>query len=293
MPSPPSYQLLTPSAVGALAALRLVATPESMVALFTRLPASSDQPILSQMRDVDSGLLNLEPSGAWLFTPHGGGGVTQALRQALANAGFVENGPNSDAEGEIWGLLAKVPSRGQAEAALALANAGGDLNDAELERELCHLPSVFLMGPPNAGKSTLFNALAGDREVIVSEVAGTTRDSIEGRWHLGAGFEVRLFDSPGMRAAPSSASEAAGIGLLEALRREADLIIWLSELGRDDAPTFADLIVHTKADLGLASGAGADLALSAHSGAGLPALAALVKAKLFPKLSAGGDGGRA
>lgn len=58
--------------------------------------------------------------------------------------------------------------------------------------------SIMFIGPPNAGKSTFFNYLVGEQRALVSEVEGTTRDSLSARLSFG-GYEVQLIDSAGLR----------------------------------------------------------------------------------------------
>ena len=84
---------------------------------------------------------------------------------------------------------------------------------------------VVLAGAPNAGKSSLLNALLGTRRAIVSEAAGTTRDAIE-EWVEIGGWPVRLIDTAGLRAA-SDAVEAVGVARATALIDAADLVLRL------------------------------------------------------------------
>jgi len=127
---------------------------------------------------------------------------------------------------------------------------------------------VVLAGPPNAGKSSLLNALLGERRAIVSEVAGTTRDSIE-EWLDIAGWPVRLVDTAGLRRA-ADAVEAEGVGRAEELIARADLVVALNL----DVP--GALRVHSKCDLGRGEG----LNVSAVTGEGLDALKEAIAARL-------------
>ena len=113
---------------------------------------------------------------------------------------------------------------------------------------------VAIVGRPNAGKSTLLNALAGRDAAITSSVAGTTRDVIEVRMDL-SGLAVTLLDTAGLR---DSADEVEGIGVKRALdrARAADLRIFLcaDELEVPMiAPSPGDIVVQSKADLSVSS----------------------------------------
>ena len=88
---------------------------------------------------------------------------------------------------------------------------------------------VVLAGPPNAGKSSLLNALARREAAIVSEEPGTTRDVIEVRLDL-EGLAVIVSDTAGIRET-SSGVEQEGIRRTLAATREADLVLWLREAG--------------------------------------------------------------
>lgn len=96
---------------------------------------------------------------------------------------------------------------------------------------------VGLVGRPNAGKSTLFNALAGEDRAIVTEVAGTTRDVLEVRVDF-AGLPLLLFDTAGLRET-SDPVEQLGVARVEALLERVDLILHLVPVGED--PEAADL----------------------------------------------------
>ncbi|WP_373355340.1 tRNA uridine-5-carboxymethylaminomethyl(34) synthesis GTPase MnmE [Pseudoroseicyclus sp. CXY001] len=109
---------------------------------------------------------------------------------------------------------------------------------------------VAIVGRPNAGKSTLLNAMARREAAITSRVAGTTRDVIEVRMEI-AGLPVTLLDTAGLREAED---EVERIGVERALQRAeaADLRVIL--LDGEDLPLMApregDLTVRGKADLG-------------------------------------------
>ncbi len=148
---------------------------------------------------------------------------------------------------------------------------------------------IAIVGPPNAGKSSLLNALAGRDAAIVTATAGTTRDVIEIALNL-AGFRVLVADSAGLRVARGSV-EAEGVRRARALAAAADLRLvvldasareerWREAVGvaragdilvlnkRDVAPPPAGAVA---ADGGLQHGLGV-FGVSATYGAGLSEL---------------------
>ena len=151
--------------------------------------------------------------------------------------------------------------------------------------------TVTIAGPPNAGKSTLLNALARREAAIVSPHAGTTRDPIEISLDL-AGFAVRLIDTAGLR---DTADPVEQEGVLRARARadEADLVLWLQDASETPAPHAGLRLVWTiatKADLQPADrkASGFDLVVSARSGYGVPKLVERLQTFVAEAL-AGGD----
>jgi tRNA modification GTPase len=84
--------------------------------------------------------------------------------------------------------------------------------------------AVAVVGPPNAGKSSLVNALLGTERVLVSAVPGTTRDTVEESLALGNGAFARLIDTAGLRAA-TDPLEAAGIARSDAALAQATVAL--------------------------------------------------------------------
>lgn len=139
---------------------------------------------------------------------------------------------------------------------------------------------VALTGPPNAGKSSLLNALARRDVAIVSEEAGTTRDVIEVRLDL-AGLPVVVSDTAGFRET-EGAVEREGMRRSQAVAEAADLVLWLTDASAPQTvlpaalAAVADrtLLVLNKIDL-LSNGGGAPalpddmVPLSVKTGAGL------------------------
>lgn len=139
---------------------------------------------------------------------------------------------------------------------------------------------VVLAGPPNAGKSSLLNALARRDIAIVSPIAGTTRDVIEVRLDLD-GIPVLLVDTAGLR---ESADEIEAEGVRRALQRVADADLTLNLRAIDSDPVSlpegaSSLAIATKIDLPGRQVPG-EVGVSARSGAGLGELIALIGARL-------------
>ncbi|WP_209834377.1 tRNA uridine-5-carboxymethylaminomethyl(34) synthesis GTPase MnmE [Ruegeria sp. HKCCE3926] len=127
---------------------------------------------------------------------------------------------------------------------------------------------VAIVGLPNAGKSTLLNALAGREAAITSEYAGTTRDVIEVRMDL-AGLPVTLLDTAGLRETEDHV-ENLGIELARSRAEAADLRVFLSETPKDLGVEMREDDIHVlpKADL---RGIG-EKGVSGKSGQGIDAL---------------------
>lgn len=150
--------------------------------------------------------------------------------------------------------------------------------------------SVALIGPPNSGKSSLMNALAGRNAAIVSAQAGTTRDVIEVHLDLG-GYPVILADTAGLREG-ADPIEAEGIRRARARAEAADLrLLVLDAAVPESLAVFAGLrgdatlLVWNKLDQAVPPADG--LALSAETGEGLGALVGALAARAEAML--GGD----
>lgn len=89
--------------------------------------------------------------------------------------------------------------------------------------------SVAIVGPPNAGKSTLLNALLNEERAIVSDIAGTTRDTIEETLNIN-GILFRLVDTAGIREHTEDRIEQIGVGRSRARMRQADLVLYLFDI---------------------------------------------------------------
>jgi small GTP-binding protein len=152
---------------------------------------------------------------------HGGFGVSQALRQFMSQNGWLElsNEPSTF-------INAKSP--------LALRMLAGEsslpkMNDAWRNR-LLKPPRIALLGPPNAGKSTLFNAWLNEKRVTVTSHKGTTRDFVEEPVFLGVGdnaLAATLIDSAGIWDVSADGNDAAAVKMSLELIAEVDECIWI------------------------------------------------------------------
>jgi tRNA modification GTPase len=142
---------------------------------------------------------------------------------------------------------------------------------------------VVVAGPPNAGKSSLLNALAGRDAAIVTAIAGTTRDLVEAPTALG-GAPFLLIDTAGLRQSDDPV-EAIGVARARASLAAADIVLWLGEA--EAAPAGA-IRVHAKADLGPAPGV-ADVAISTVTGEGLERLGRMLIERAADVLPAPGE----
>jgi len=153
---------------------------------------------------------------------------------------------------------------------------------------------LVIAGPPNAGKSSLFNALLGQERAIVTEVPGTTRDAIEA-YAVIAGFPFRLVDTAGLRDSDERV-EKIGIEVARQYLGAADLVLFCRDAGcagdaeseRFVAACRAPVVeVATKIDLAARPPEG--LGVSVVTGAGLDVLRARLAEAAFGRLLALGD----
>ena len=226
---------------------------------------------------------------------------------ALAHAEAAIDFPDEDLPQDLQNRLTHNILMLQREVAQHL----DDRHRGERLRDGLH---VAIIGPPNAGKSTLLNALARRPVAIVSEVPGTTRDVIEVHLDLG-GYPVTLADTAGLRAPESevaesetaepeagqAAVEAEGIRRAHARAAAADLklaVFDLREAAALDPVTLAlvdadTLVVLNKCDLvsdpePMDVGGRPGWPISAKTGAGMAALLARLEAEVEARLGGGG-----
>ena len=221
-------------------------------------------------------------------------GLTEALGERL---GAIQ----SDVTGAYAALQASLdyPEEGVPDAELkapldrALAQVDRLLATAEAGRISRHGARLALLGRPNAGKSSLLNALLGFERSIVSATPGTTRDYLEAPLAL-EGVPITAIDTAGIRSA-EDAVEASGVALSRRIADASDLCVVLLDRSVPldpealtllrELPSERTLAVASKADLPAAWDAAAlqppALAVSALAGDGVDALKHAIRARLL------------
>lgn len=189
--------------------------------------------------------------------------LLEALALCEASVDFADEDVPTDLAPAAVAIL--EPLRAQIAAQIAGRAAAERLRDGF---------EVAIVGPVNAGKSTLLNALAGREAALTSARAGTTRDVIEVRMDIG-GLPVTLIDTAGLRETDDEI-EQLGIARGQERARNADLRVYLRASPDDhpDPQDPADLVILAKSDLWAQPG------VSALTGEGIPELLAAIKSRL-------------
>lgn len=203
----------------------------------------------------------------------------RSLTDILARIGADTDYPEEDLERstlsqiskELSSVLAKISS-------LAASYDGG--------KKIKHGVNVAICGKPNAGKSSLLNALIGYDKAIVSPSAGTTRDVVEGAVEID-GVRFNLYDTAGIR---TSADEVESIGIQRARRTLASadvaLIVFEGAFGNEEEAILKDctcpvIKVRNKTDITCECG-GEDIAVSALTGEGVEQLKKMLAKLTIP-----------
>ncbi len=282
--------LLAPARL--LAALHSAGARQATAGEFTRRAVLNGKLDLVQAEAVGDLIDATAPAQARAALRQLEGGLSRRL--ALLRESLVEVqallGYEIDFPGEDDGPV--PPAR----IAAALQDAAG-----RIERLVVTAPSVerlregallVLAGRPNAGKSSLFNALLGTERALVTEVPGTTRDTIEAHTDF-LGWPMRLADTAGLWNSPDRI-DRMGIEVSRRYLAAADLVLLCVEAGRPlgaDESEIADgdrtLVVHTKADLATAQNGA--LAVSVVTGVGLDELRRAAAERAFGDRIALGD----
>jgi len=303
----------TPHGAGAVATIEMIGDITSCLNALCGRDVAVGGLSLRSLDQIDNGLVaRLAPERAQIM-PHGGTRVIEKLAEWLAahGANWIDDPTNCRATLDPLELFPEASDRIEALALATLSRAASPIavrmllaqsarwaahRDAPLTAEdrarskrlsrLVDPPRVALVGPPNAGKSTLSNVLLGQEYSITSSEAGTTRDAVSARLDL-AGLVVEWFDLPGTRETHDPIERAA-MELGAKLLRDADFIIAIAApgvpwLSFDRAP---DLRVYAKIDEAAAKldplRVQADVCVSARSGEGLDRLREAIRDALVP-----------
>ena len=300
--------LLTPPTTGAIAVLRLrgAGAWTKLQELFRRpggtpLPA---EPVLHRFwygtlgegdgvgDEVILAVKQLEPPEFEVHC-HGGQQVVRWLIRQLDAVQVPYSAPNRAME-----LLPFAPT--QRTANILLEQASGNTTpstDEARNRALAKLGAhlvtpwnVALAGPPNVGKSSLMNALAGFRRSVVAPVAGTTRDVVSFTTAFD-GWPVTLSDTAGLRDSADELEEA-GIARGNKAMHSADLVLWLEDPTEVEVPppsTLRNVLrVANKCDLANTTWP-TDIAVSATNRQNLPELMAMIVDRLVPVVPVAGE----
>lgn len=216
------------------------------------------------LRQAEGGLAQL--AAGWVER------LTRIVAHQEAAIEFAEDGLPNDLEERAASEMRRLAA--ELRAAMAEGGRGERLREGL---------SFAILGAPNAGKSSLLNALAGREAAIVAPVAGTTRDVVTVRLDL-AGIPVTLADTAGLRES-ADAIEAEGVrrALRESQRADLVLAVFAADVP-PDAATLAllgpdSVAVVNKADLGPSAPLGGAVRVSARTGEGLEALRARLLAE--------------
>ena len=321
MPAPSLVATLaTPgNTAGAIACVQIRAhTAADLDAFITSVsldrPASLSLgvPKLRDLLGIDDGLaLRWDPTTLDLF-PHGGIAIVRWLMHALEQRGVARSDryryPEADDEIEQRMLAALAMAPSPLAVDLLLSQPGRwrahkesqPLADERVLNRLVHPPLVAAVGPPNIGKSTLLNALAGRSVAIVADEPGTTRDHVGATLDLG-GLVVRYLDTPG-RLPDAAGADADAIALADSATAHADLVLSMGDpstppLDAGELPIAPDasgqlatgahpsvLRVCLRRDLGEPSWE-ADLEVSSMDRTGLDGLVRTIRELLVPRAS--------
>ena len=214
---------LTTAASGAVGVLHMRAHPQRLSKTLSITLPDIGRASLRSICNLDEALVLRVTDNTIIVTPHGGPRLRQRLVRAISDAGisfvsptelspaelFVES--TTDIQARMLYTLARAASADAIALLLAQPerwekNGAPTPADAPRSKRLCRLidpPTVVIAGAPNAGKSTLLNALLGRTAAVTSPIAGTTRDFVSANIVL-AGLACRVVDAPGFTEKISS-----------------------------------------------------------------------------------------
>lgn len=303
-----AVSILTPPGSGAIATVA-VRGPRAWELVKRHFrPAKDSLPDKPELRRVwfgnfgdgagDEVILAVKAADEFEIHCHGGIRVVRWIVEQFTDAGCAETNPfafdRGGADPRALEPLAQATTARTASILLDQYNGAFLRADpsilarfASLGRHLVTPWKVVIAGPPNVGKSSLVNALAGYQRSVVAPIPGTTRDVVRVQLAF-EGWPVELSDTAGMRTSAEEL-EAAGIARARSEYAKADLRIWVVDLAADEPEWSAldpapEIVVGNKVDAARSPIPCARLLpVSATRGDGLPELIAAIVRKLVPE----------
>ena len=233
---------LTTAASGAVGVLHMRAHPQRLSKTLSITLPDIGRASLRRICNLDEALVLRVTDNTIIVTPHGGPRLRQRLVRAISDAGisfvsptelspadlFVES--TTDIQARMLYTLARAASADAIALLLAQPerwekNGAPTPADAPRSKRLCRLidpPTVVIAGAPNAGKSTLLNALLGRTAAVTSPIAGTTRDFVSANIVL-AGLACRVVDAPGFKENNVSKNNLSEMSVLEKSSLDTDM----------------------------------------------------------------------
>jgi len=311
--TPDEVAVLTPPGSGAIATIALRGPTVWKLVRERFRPARGALPEAPEIRRVwfgtigpgtgDEVILAVRAEAEFEIHCHGGVRVVRWIADQFTGSGCVERRAfEFDRSGTDPRALEPLTRATTVRTAAILLDQyhGGLLRDpasadrfASLGRHLVAPWKVVIAGPPNVGKSSLINALAGYRRSVVAPIPGTTRDVVRVQLAFD-GWPVELSDTAGLRAGADEL-ESEGIARARAEYAAADLRIWVVDLSAEtrEWPNLEpppDIVVGNKVDAATSADFGSLLPVSATRGDGLAALIATVVKRLVPVVPPPGAG---
>lgn len=298
-----TWRTQTPSTPGAIAAILITGDVDKALSLLGVGRVDVGRVGLREIAGIDTAVIARWTASHAHIMPHGGSAILRAFAERLTSVGL----PPHRAE-DPRDLYPEAADGIEARMLAALARAasplaidvlldqprrwhvwrsagGGPLAPAALDR-LMVPPLVVIVGPPNIGKSTLINALAGRDVSVVADEPGSTRDHVGVSLDL-AGLVVRCVDAPGMAslAKRDESIESQAAALACEVSARADLLLVCGDAMNSppsDLPGGPDRVtVALRRDLGSATWAH-DLSVCAPEGDGLVELVGRIRERLVP-----------
>jgi hypothetical protein len=297
------------SAAGAVAVVAIVASSAGELdrgeALLGFVPPPEGRVVLRDLLGIDRGLAARWSPTILHLMPHGGLAVVRSLAAALTSRGIAQadaTDPRSrfpEAGSLLEARMLEALSRAHSPLALDLlldqparwpleAHDTADPSPPSrgeapsLLSRLIDPPLVVALGPPNIGKSSLVNALAGRHISIVADEPGTTRDHVGVTLDL-AGLVVRYLDTPGLRP-DRGALESAAVELALSAAANADLLLLCGDAAAPPVEVLLDrprLRIALRSDLGAPTWS-ADATVTVRQQHGLQNLVQLIRETLVP-----------